>query len=53
MNAHGFTCLCLSCTRATRPLKLVALYQWHQAVTEAQREQRAYSWRTIYPAGVR
>lgn len=53
MNQHGFTCLCLACVRAARPLKLVALYQWHLAVTEAQREQRAYSWRQLYPMGVR
>lgn len=46
--SHGFTCLCLSCTRAARPLKLVALYQWHVALTEAQREARAYSWHRCF-----
>jgi hypothetical protein len=45
---HGFVCLCLDCTRAARPLKLAAMDQWAAAVTEAQRERRAYSWHSPY-----
>jgi len=48
LGRHGFVCICQTCARAARPLKAVGLSQWHEALSEAQREQRAYSWFSIY-----
>ncbi len=45
---HGFVCLCSDCTLSARVVKLAALAQWVTALTEAQREARAYSWHQPY-----
>ena len=45
---HGFICLCRDCTLAARVHKLAAMAQWQSALTEAQREARAYSWHQCF-----
>ncbi len=45
---HGFTCLCAACTKATRPLKLDGMRAVQDAISEAQKQQRAYSWHRCY-----
>ena len=45
---HGFSCLCLDCCKAQRPLKLAVMRAVQDAITEAQKAKRAYSWHRCY-----
>ena len=45
---HGFTCLCGECAKAQRTLKLAAMRAVQDAITEAQKQQRAYSWHRCF-----
>lgn len=48
---HGFTCYCGACAPASRPVDQAARLQFAQALHEAQREARAYSWHAVYGGG--
>jgi hypothetical protein len=45
---HGFACICGECAKAQRPLKLAAMRAVQDAINEAQKQQRAYSWHRCY-----
>lgn len=45
---HGFACACSTCSKAARPLKLVGMRAVQDAISEAQKHKRAYSWHRCY-----